>query len=261
MDKQRCISAAAETEEDRLLLARIYDKLTHGAERDFFACTGFLSPREQAMTRRMLPSLPLVFFGGCDGAERRMACYLPEYLDEDYLMSEDGPAAAVRAAYYEKDTLTHRDFLGSLMGAGIKRETIGDIYVSTGQCDFLAVRQILPYLLENLVSAGRTRLHLAAIPLADIQRPIVERQEMRDTVPSLRLDCLVGAAFSMARGPAAQLIAAGRVAVNDLVCLKGDRQLREGDRIAVRGFGKAALSAVGGPTRKGRISVVLERWV
>ena len=33
MDKQRCISAAAETEEDRLLLARIYDKLTHGAER------------------------------------------------------------------------------------------------------------------------------------------------------------------------------------------------------------------------------------
>ena len=57
------------------------------------------------------------------------------------------------------------------------------------------------------------------------------------------------------------MIAAGRVAVNDLVCLKGDRQLREGDRIAVRGFGKAALSAVGGPTRKGRISVVLERWV
>ena len=121
MDKQRCISAAAETEEDRLLLARIYDKLTHGAERDFFACTGFLSPREQAMTRRMLPSLPLVFFGGCDGAERRMACYLPEYLDEDYLMSEDGPAAAVRAAYYEKDVLTHREPDGSRHQAGDHR--------------------------------------------------------------------------------------------------------------------------------------------
>lgn len=41
MDKQRCISAAAETEEDRLLLARIYDKLTHGAERDFLPAQVF----------------------------------------------------------------------------------------------------------------------------------------------------------------------------------------------------------------------------
>ena len=261
MDRREKIARLAQTKEDEVLLARVYERITMAAQRNVPASSCFLSKREQMLVQELLRGEEFVFFGGAALSEREVCCYLPEYLDEDYLMSEDGPAAAVRAAYYEKDVLTHRDFLGSLMGAGIKRETIGDIYVSTGQCDFLAVRQILPYLLENLVSAGRTRLHLAAIPLADIQRPIVERQEMRDTVPSLRLDCLVGAAFSMARGPAAQLIAAGRVAVNDLVCLKGDRQLREGDRIAVRGFGKAALSAVGGPTRKGRISVVLERWV
>ena len=229
MDKQRCIAAAAETEEDRLLLARLYDKLNHGAEREIFSCTAFLSPREQAM--------------------------------EDYLTSEDGPAAAVRAVYYEKDALTHRDFLGSLMGAGIKRETVGDIYVSAGQCDILVTRQILPYLLEQWDSAGRTKLHLSVIPLAEVQRPAVEKREIRDTVPSLRLDCLVGSAFSLARGPAGQLIAAGRVAVNDLVCLKGDRQLQQGDRIAVRGLGKAALAQVGGTTRKGRLSVTLERWI
>ena len=127
MDKQKSIAAAAETEEDRLLLARIYDRLTHGANRDIFATTGFLSPREQALVQRLLPHVPLVFFGGCQEAERRMACYVPEYLPEDYLTSEDGPAAAVRAEYYEKDALTHRDFLGSLMGAGVKRETVGDI--------------------------------------------------------------------------------------------------------------------------------------
>ena len=261
MDKQRCIAAAAETEEDRLLLARLYDKLNHGAEREIFSCTAFLSSREQAMVKKLLPHVPLVFFGGCDGAERCMACYVPEYLPEDYLTSEDGPAAAVRAVYYEKDALTHRDFLGSLMGAGIKRETVGDIYVSAGQCDILVTRQILPYLLEQWDSAGRTKLHLSVIPLAEVQRPAVEKREIRDTVPSLRLDCLVGLAFSLARGPAGQLIAAGRVAVNDLVCLKGDRQLQQGDRIAVRGLGKAALAQVGGTTRKGRLSVTLERWI
>ena len=108
MDKQRCIAAAAETEEDRLLLARLYDKLNHGAEREIFSCTAFLSPREQAMVKKLLPHVPLVFFGGCDGAERCMACYVPEYLPEDYLTSEDGPAAAVRAVYYEKDALDRK---------------------------------------------------------------------------------------------------------------------------------------------------------
>ena len=261
MDKQRCIAAAAETEEDRLLLARIYDKLTRAAGREIFACTGFLSLREQVLTRRLLPHLPLVFFGGCEGAERCMACYLPEYMTEADLFSSEGPVAAVRAAYYEKDALTHRDFLGSLMGLGIKRETVGDIYVSQGQCDFFVTQQVLPYLLENLTCAGRTKLHLTHVTLSEVQRPAAEKREIRDTVPSLRLDCLIGAAFSMARGPAAQLIAAGRVAVNDLVCLKGDRQLHQGDRIAVRGFGKAQLSVVGGTTKKGRISVVIERWI
>ena len=64
MDKQRAIAAAAETEEDRLLLARLYDRLSRAEERNIFTATGFLSPREQVMTQRMLPHLPLVFFGG-----------------------------------------------------------------------------------------------------------------------------------------------------------------------------------------------------
>ena len=135
------------------------------------------------------------------------------------------------------------------------------IYVSQGQCDFLVAQQVLPYLLENLTCAGRTKLHLTHVALSEVQRPEAEKREIRDTVPSLRLDCLIGAAFLMARGPAAQLIAAGRVAVNDLICLKGDRQLHQGDRIAVRGFGKAQLSVVGGTTKKDRISVVIERWI
>ena len=261
MDKQRCIAAAAETEEDRLLLARLYDKLNHGAEREIFSCTAFLSPREQAMVKKLLPHVPLVFFGGCDGAERCMACYVPEYLPEDYLTSEDGPAAAVRAVYYEKDALTHRDFLGSLMGSGIKRETVGDIYVGTGSCDFLVTREILPYVLDNLVSAGRTKLHLEPLPLDRVAVPQVSVKEIRDTVSSLRLDSITGSGFGLARGKAAALIAAEKVSVNSLPCLKPDKLLCEGDQISARGFGKLVLQQVGGKTKKDRISIVIEKYV
>ena len=261
MDKQRCIAAAAETEEDRLLLARLYDKLNHGAEREIFSCTAFLSPREQAMVKKLLPHVPLVFFGGCDGAERCMACYVPEYLPEDYLTSEDGPAAAVRAVYYEKDALTHRDFLGSLMGAGIKRETVGDIYVSEGSCDFLVTREILPYLLQNFLSAGRTKLHVEQIALTDVSVPEQKTKMVRDTVPSLRLDGIVSSGFSISRGKAADYIAAGKCELNYAPCMKGDKQTAEGDVITVRGLGKIRLETIGGNTKKGRIAIEITRFL
>ena len=261
MDKREQIARMAQTKEDEILLARVYERITSAAARNIPAATAFLSKREQMLAAELLRGQDFVFFGGPAMAEREVCCYVPEYLDESWLTGDEGPIAAVRAVYFAGDTLTHRDFLGALMGCGIKRETVGDIYVSAGQCDILVTRQILPYLLEQWDSAGRTKLHLSVIPLAEVQRPAVEKREIRDTVPSLRLDCLVGSAFSLARGPAGQLIAAGRVAVNDLVCLKGDRQLQQGDRITVRGLGKAALAQVGGTTRKGRLSVTLERWI
>ena len=75
-------------------------------------------------------------FGGYGDAERQMLVYLPEYMDEESLYWDDSPVACLRAVYYEGDSLTHRDFLGALMGAGVARETVGDICVGKGSCDF-----------------------------------------------------------------------------------------------------------------------------
>ena len=154
MDKQKCIAKVAENEDDRVLFARIYDRIVGSEQKNIPGCTCFLSPREQVLTKRMLPNWELRFFGGHPEAEWAVCCFLPDYLDESWLLEEDGPVAAVRATFYEKDSLTHRDFLGSLMGCGIKREPVGDIYVGTGTCDFLVTREILPYVLDNLLSAG-----------------------------------------------------------------------------------------------------------
>ena len=75
-------------------------------------------------------------------AERQMLVYLPEYMDEESLYWEDSPVVCLRAVYYEGDSLTHRDFLGALMGAGVARETVGDICVGKGSCDFFVTREI-----------------------------------------------------------------------------------------------------------------------
>lgn len=261
MDKQTKLDRVAENGEDRLLLARLYDKLTGAERRNVPGVTCFLAPREQVLVQRLLPELPLQFFGGHPEAERAVACYLPDYLDEHFLTAPDGPVAAVRAEFYEKDALTHRDFLGSLMGLGIKRETVGDIFVDRGSCDFLVTREILPYVLDNLTSAGRTRLSLREIPLEKVSGPHYSVKELRDTVASLRLDALVGAGFGLARGKAADLIAAGKVSLDGLPCVKPDKPVAEGGKISARGYGKVVLKEISGRTKKDRISIVLEKYV
>ena len=88
-----------------------------------------------------------------------------------------------------------------------------------------------------------------------------QTKEIHDTVPSLRLDCMVAAGFSTSRVKAAEAIAAGRVQVNWTTCQKSDATLSEGDVISVRGMGKCRLESVGKITKKGRVFVTLQRYI
>lgn len=261
MDKSTLLDKIAQTEEDRILLARIFDKIAAGERKNIPAFTCFLTRREQLLAAQMLRGTLVTFFGGTEAAERCVCCYLPDYLEETVLHEADfSPICAVRAEYYEADDLSHRDFLGSLMGCGIKRETVGDIFVGRGQCDFLVTREILPYLLQNLTSAGRTKLHLRQIPLDEIAVPEQDVREIRATVCSLRLDSVIGAGFGLARGKAAAAIESGKVTLNDLPCQKADKTVAEGDKIVLRGMGKIQLQGIGGRTKKDRLGVIIRRF-
>ena len=261
MDRREKIARLAQTKEDEVLLARVYERITMAAQRNVPASSCFLSKREQMLVQELLRGEEFVFFGGAALSEREVCCYLPEYLDESWLYSADGPIAAVRASFFENDKLTHRDFLGSLMGSGIKRETVGDIYVGEGSCDFLVLREILPYVLQNLGSAGRTKLHLEEIELSGLHVPQQSVKTVRDTVPSLRLDGIVSSGFSISRGKAADYISAGKCELNYTPCVKGDKQTTEGDVITVRGLGKIRLDTIGSNTKKGRIGVEITRFL
>lgn len=248
--------------EDRVLLAKLWDKINAGIRRNIPANTCFLSPREQEMARFLFGAEPgLSFFGGYEDAERKMLIFLPEYLDEGSLYDEDSPVVCLRATFFEDDALSHRDFLGALMGAGIARETVGDICVSKGRCDFFVTAEIAPYIEQNFLSAGHTKVHLDRISLWDAEIPEPEVKEIKDTVASLRLDSVISSGFRIGRSLAAQYISAGKAAIDGLPCEKPDKIVAEGIKISVRGLGKIKLAAVNGRTKKDRISITIHRYV
>jgi len=261
MDRNN-IEKIAHTPEDRVLLAKLWDKINAGLRRNIPANTCFLSPRELEMAKYLFGEQPgLHAFGGYEDAERKMLVYLPDYLEADSLFDEDSPVVCLRATWFEKDELSHRDFLGALMGAGIARETVGDICVGKGSCDFFVTAEIAPYIEQNFLSAGRTKLHLDSIPLREAQIPEPEVKEIKDTLASLRLDSVISSGFRIGRSLAAQYVNAGKAAIDGLPCEKPDKPVAEGMKISLRGLGKIKLVSVNGRTKKERISVTIHRYV
>ena len=261
MDRSN-IEKIARTPEDKVLLAKVWDKIQAGMRKSIPSNTCFLSQRELDMTRYLFGNMEgLCAFGGYSDAERQMLVYLPEYLDTDWLQGADAPLVCLRATFYEGDTPNHRDFLGALMGAGIARETLGDICVGKGCCDFFVTAEVAPYILQNFTGAGRTKLHLEQIPLREVQISEPETRQIKDTLASLRLDSVISSGFRIGRGLAAQYVSAGKAAIDGLPCEKPDKLLTEGVKVSVRGLGKIKLSHVNGQTKKGRISVVIDRYV
>lgn len=263
MDKGALLDRLGLTGEDRLALAKVLDKAEQAASRNIPASTDFLSPQQRLRAQDLLrlagiPETAYVLQGGYEGAERQIFLFLPDWLEAE---NAESPIRCLRAAFREEEKPTHRDFLGSLMGMGIVREKVGDILVARGSADLLVLEGVADFLLQSWTSAGRTKLSVSAIEPENLHIPTVQRKEVRDTVSSLRLDAVASSGFRLARGKAAALIESGRVQLNWRECVKPDKLLEAGDVVSARGFGKFELSEVGGLTRKGRISIVLQVYV
>ena len=262
MDRRQLLDRAARNGDERVLLAHILDKCEQSRNRNIPSATDFLSPAEQRSAQDLLHAAAIhdgcAFCGGFERAERRMLLFLPDWQEE---ADESEYMTALRCTYRKEDTLTHRDFLGSLMAQGVTREKLGDILVSEGSCDLIVSRDIAPYLLQNVTSAGRVKLSVSEIELSDLSVPKLKVKEIRDTVSTLRLDAVAASGFSMSRGKAQELISSGRVQINYRETLKSDAPVAQGDVISARGLGKFEVAEVGGLSKKGRTALLLHRYL
>lgn len=265
MEKSKLLDRVSAAGEDRLLLAKVLDKMEQSRSRNIPVSTDFLSPQQLLAARDLLHQAGTqedryTALGGYAGAERNVLLFLPDWLEAEDAESQS-PLRCLRATFRAEFDLTHRDFLGSLMGMGIVREKVGDILTGRESCDLVVLDTVAEFLLQSWDSAGRAKLSLSAIQPEALQVPEIQCRELRATVSSLRLDAVAAAAFQMARGKAATLVEGGKVQVNWRECAKPDKFLAEGDTVSARGFGKFEVASVGGVTKKGRTSIVLRRYV
>ena len=145
----------------------------------------------------------------------------------------------------------HRDYMGALLGMGIGRERLGDIWVRGNTATVFCLPGVEKHLL-SIDKVGRIAVRARSLSLDEISSPEREVKEKSFSVQSLRLDAVVGGLFNVSRTEAARQIEAGAVSLNYEICDKCDAPIHEGDVLSLRGKGKGRITGLGGTSRKGR---------
>lgn len=221
----------------------------------------FLTPAEQAEASAFAGFEAQSLFllcGGRDECERKAAFFLPYYMEvSDFEPSEYIKALKIKAGFGQPG---HRDYLGSMLGLGIRREWLGDIWVQGDTAFVFCLPSVEKLLLSSLEKVGRCGVKVSQAALADIPAPIIEKRRVSFTVKSPRLDAVVSGMFGISRTQACHSILLGEVSLNYLPCLKPDASVSPGDTISLRSHGKGTLAEAGGVSRKGRLFIEADMY-
>lgn len=261
---------------DPLFEARITE-LAERAEQYREGCSAFLTPKEQIIASGILASKKFdcvtFFYGGFDGSERNRLFAIPEYMAPEGelnakniraeladTVSQAVVAVKVQGSGYKK--LTHRDYLGSLLGLGIERGVVGDIavldeYSAVIFCD----GKIAEYILLELKKIGSDTVKTQKFEIFDGFSVKREFQSISDTVASARFDCVVSALCGLSREKAQGVIRIGEAELDYFTEDRPDRAVSEGSIISVRGYGKFVIVSLSEQTKKGRLRLLANKYI
>lgn len=255
------------------------------------AATNFLSPAEKIdvyneLIARIGNGISRCFFwGGSRGAERCATVFLPEWLMPDAAphslpldaernldfaeflsvnpeIAEEIGIKCIRISGSQYGRLGHRDCLGALMGLGVGREYIGDIFrISDREAGVFVSEKISGYVCAELKAVGHDSVKTEIMdsdPLFEIPRIF---EEMTLNAASRRLDCIVKAITGRSREASADMIRSGLVERSYVQDLKPDSQVMPYDVLSIRGYGKYVIKESGGETRSGRIRINCSKYI
>ena len=280
-------------DENNLFLKNIEEKYERFLDYYTIMNSDFLTMEQQSMLSGFLRAHRnegVSFYGGYAEAERRQVVFLPDYTgvfekisslpagesekDRNY---ED---CRVLTEYFEENpescplclldvvippaehkTLGHRDYLGALMGEGIKREKIGDILVFEKGAQIVVAAELAGYLAENFRQVGSVSVIVKETPISALNSTEIRTFNLKFTVSSTRIDNIVSGVFGISRKDAVSAISHGKVFVSGREISKPDFTLKGGEKIVLRGKGKAIYNGVTGTSKKGKVYIDVEKYI
>lgn len=249
------------TNEEIFLQKRLIELAERSYKCSQYFFSGFLSATDISLLHETVDKTGYVYnlWGGSEISERKMARF-----GDEAAVGYDMPFP-IAILHIEpiltkfSDEFSHRDFLGAIMNLGVKRETLGDIFI-LGKHGYIFVdEKISDYIIENLDKVRHTNMKVTRV--YDLPQEItVNRNEIKLLVSSLRLDVVIAGKCKLSRNQVLELFRAKKVFLNERICENNSYIVKTGDIISVRGYGKMIFKEISGETRKGRIYIQVEEY-
>ena len=244
-------------EAETLFIARGAELLRRAAN-GVPSCGAFLSYAEQteleALARSVGEADRLLLWGGYEEAERKKAFFLPDRL---LPVSELGEPCSVSEIYFGDPICAIE------LNLGIERDACGDIRTNGGSAAYIVCdRSVGDLIIRALERVGRDTVKAREISFRELETLIPKREfeAMSDTVPTPRLDAVVGSLCRMAREKAKITVQSGAVQCGGRTVQKPDSTVCDGDIISVRGHGKFRVLSISEQNKKGRYRLLAEKY-
>ncbi len=219
---------------------------------------GFLEPPEYFYIQNLARQYKNVYVKLWGGHEEAQRLYVSVSSYE--VSNEEFPFTAVQIEFREEDKLTHRDFLGSFMACGIKRETIGDILAEDSRAVVFVRDEILGYFLNSFSKIGNVGVRLSL----DVDQPLpvaYRFTQVKGVIASNRVDCVVAFLMKNSREKASNAIKAQLVKLNYSLVSSVSLKIKDGDKISIRGIGKFKIEQLGPLTKKERLQISCLKYI
>ncbi|KAL5997680.1 hypothetical protein ACLOJK_008610 [Asimina triloba] len=201
--------------------------------------TGFLTPpivKEAMLMLEKFSDVKAVAQGGYPEAER---CRIVIGHAEGMKIIPDAVAAISITGNFGFQPCSHGDFLGSILGAGISRESVGDILLQVEKgAQVIVVPELVDFLLTTLTKVGNVSVSCSKMPLLALEYEPPRTKSFKTIEASLRVDALASAGFKISRSKLVDLISNGDVRVNWSPVTKNGTTLKSGDVVSVSGKGR-----------------------
>lgn len=245
----------------KLIKERFLELSERAVQRYLPISTDFLTLFEQTVLKELKISCLYKLYGGTELSERKICVFYPEDYDENKIMP---PAEFIKISpkndkFAEKKT--HRDFLGTILNLGIKREMIGDIYLTKdNKSAFVYVHnKMTEYICSNLNRIGNVAFF--AVKSDRVDNCKMNFKIKLFTFASKRVDLIIADIFNISRNNSKRLFSEDKIFINGRLCKRAEKLLEKDDIISVRGFGKFKIKDEKGISKKGKIKLEIEEFV
>lgn len=247
---------------EEVFLKRVLDLANMAYRKNIPTNTDFLTLYEQDLflsSKQNVPPVDYKLNGGTAFSERKMICFLPDKeLYSTFLPIDIIEIFPVQIKF--SDELSHRDYLGALMNLGIERSVLGDILIREDKRAYLFCKQnMTEYIIQNLSFVKHTNMTCRRF-CGEIEELKPRMEQVKGSVASVRLDSILSVAFQGSRSSLSGLIESKKVFVNSRLVESNSYQLKPGDVVSVRGYGKFIYQDITGTSRKGRNYVSLLKY-